>query len=187
MRHPTSGQRSQTAGNDRELALVTHWSDFRVEILRELTSELCASLKYRGAEAITGVSKEGLRKFVEGKSRPNRSTRQKLGELFLKLYPGGVMWKKAVDGDWELRQHLSELLPPNEEAARAELAKIFELARRFPDEVPGSVDAVQEWVDLQVRGEYWGKRYVEGFSTRKQRRKPAPGSEPDDGGGASEG
>jgi len=165
------GQSSHTAGNDREFDLARHWSNVRVETLREFASELCAALTYRGAAAATGLSKEALRRFVEGETHPNRSTRQTLGELFLKLYPGGSMWKTSKDGAWQLRVHLYELLSPGEQAARDELAKIFELARRFPDEVPESVDRVHEWVDLQVQGEYWGRRHLDSFGVRKRRRK----------------
>jgi hypothetical protein len=170
MRDPNDGQSSQDAGNDRKSDLARHWSDVRIETLREFTSELCAALTYRGAAAVTGLSKEGLRRFVEGESHPNRSTRQTLGELFLKLYPGGSMWKTSKDGAWQLRVHLYELLSPGEQAARDELEKIFELAKRFPDEVPASVDQVHEWVDLQVQGEYWGQRYLDSFGARKRQR-----------------
>jgi len=37
--------------------------------------------------------------------------------------------------------------------------------------VPASVDQVHEWVDLQVQGEYWGRRYLDSFGVRKRRRK----------------
>jgi hypothetical protein len=163
------GQTGQRAGDDRELD--RHWSSIRLETLREFASGLCAALTYRGAQAATGLSKEALRKFVEGQSSPNRSTRQTLGELFLKTHPGGSMWKTSKDGAWQLRVQLIELLPPGEEAARDALARIFELAKRFPEEVPPSADQVHEWMDLQVQGEYWGRRYLDSFGVRKRRRK----------------
>jgi len=171
MREPNGGQIRQTAGNDRELDLARHWLDVRLETLRRFAAELCAALTYRGAAAATGLSKEGLRRFVEEGSHPHRSTRQTLGEMFLKLNPGGTMWKTSQDGAWQLRVQLIELLPPGEQTARDELARIFDLAKRFPDEVPASVDQVHEWVDLQVQGEYWGRRYLDSFGVRKRRRK----------------
>jgi hypothetical protein len=171
MRDPNDGQSSQNTGNDRKSDLARHWSDVRIETLREFTSELCAELTYRGAATATGLSKEGLRRFVEGESHPNRSTRQTLGEMFLKLHPGGSMWKTSKDGAWQLRVQLIELLPAGEQAARDELARIFELAKRSPDEAPASVDQVHEWMDLQVQGEYWGRRYLDSFGVRKRRRK----------------
>ena len=182
MRSQNGGQIRQAAGDDRKSDLVRHWSDVRVDTLREFTSELCAALTYRGAAAVTGISKEGLRRFVEGESQPNRSTRQTLGEMFLTLHPGGTMWKTSKDGAWQLRVQLIELLPPGEQAARDELTRIFELAKRFPDEVPASADQVHEWVDLQVQGEYWGRRYLNSLGTRKRQRKgeakrPRPGRE----------
>ena len=182
MRSQNSGQISQTAGDDRESALARHWSNVKIGPLRRFASDLCARLTYRGAAGVTGVSKEGLRKLVEGEGRPNLSTRQALGELFLKLHPSGVMATKQTDGEWQLREQLIELLPAGEKEARAELAKIFELAKRFPDEVPPCADPVHEWMDLQVRGEYWGQRYVYGFAKRERQRKgeakrPRPGRE----------
>jgi len=171
MKHLGGGQSSHNSGDDRESEFVRHWSAVRIETLREFASELCNALTLRGAAAATGLSKEGLRKLVEGESHPNRSTRQTLGEMFLKLYPGGTMWKNSQDGKWQLRVQLIELLSPGEEAARTELAKIFELAKRFPGEAPASVDAVHEWLDLQVQGEYWGRRYLDSFGKRKRQPK----------------
>ncbi|HVG44921.1 MAG TPA: hypothetical protein VM890_09325, partial [Longimicrobium sp.] len=47
-------------------------------------------------------------------------------------------------------------------------------------EVPAFVDQVREWMDLQVRGEYWGRRHVYGSAKRERQRKgeakrPRPG------------
>jgi hypothetical protein len=171
MRSQNDGQTSQTSGDDRESEFAGRWVSLRIRTLREFASELCAALTYRGAAAFTGLSKEGLRRLVEGKSYPNHSTRQTLGELFLKLHPGGTMWKTSKDGAWQLRVQLVELLPPGEQIARDELARIFELAKRFPGEVPASVDQVREWMDLQVQGEYWGRRHVYGSAKRERQRK----------------
>jgi hypothetical protein len=170
MRNQNDGQSSQIAGDDREPALAKHWLNIQIDLLRRFTSDLCARWTYRGAAEVTGVSKEGLRKFVDGETRPNLATRQALGELFLKLYPSGVMETKT-DGEWQLRKQLIELLPEGEREARAELARIFELAKRFPDEVPPCAEAVLDWMDLQVRGEYWGVRYVYGSAARERQRK----------------
>ena len=170
MRSLNDGQSSQTAGDDRESVLAGRWASIRIDTLREFASELCAALTYRGAAAFTGLSKEGLRRLVEGKGHPNHSTRQTLGELFLKLNPGGSMWKTSKDGAWQLRVQLIELLPPGEQTARDELARIVALAKRFPDEVPAFVDQVHEWMDLQVQGEYWGRRHVFGSAKRVRRR-----------------
>jgi hypothetical protein len=171
MREPNGGQIRQTAGDDRESALAGHWSDVKIGPLRRFASDLCAKLTFRGAAGATGVSKEGLRKFVERETRPNLATRQALGELFLKLHPSGAMATKQTDGEWQLREQLIELLPAGEKEARAELARLFELAKRFPDEVPPCVDRVHEWMDLQVRGEYWGRRHVYGIARRERQRK----------------
>jgi len=171
MREPNGGQSSQAAGNDRESALAGHWSDVKIGLLRQFASDLCAKLTLRGAAGATGVSKEGLRKLVERETRPNLATRQALGELFLNLHPSGAMATKQTDGEWQLREQLIELLPAGEREARTELATVFELAKRFPDEVPPWIDRVHEWMDLQVQGEYWGRRHVYGFARRERRRK----------------
>jgi hypothetical protein len=78
---------------------------------------------------------------------------------------------KPINGEWQLRKQLIELLAPGEDAARAELAKIFELAKRFPDEVPPTIDNVHEWMDLQILGEYWALRWLDSFGMRRRRPK----------------
>ena len=171
MRSQHDGQIRHTAGDDRESEFARRWLSLRIDVLREFASELCAAQSYRGAEALTGISKEALRRLVAGEVRPNHATRKALGELFLKLNPGGSMWKTSKDGAWQLRVQLIELLPPGEQRARDDLAKIFELAKRFPDEVPAFVDQVHEWLDLQVQGEYWGRRHVFGSAKRERQRK----------------
>lgn len=168
MTHSTGGQSSQSAGDDREPTVAQHWSAIPVDVLRTFVSELCARITYRAAAARTGVSKTALQKIVNGETQPNHSTRQRLGALFQELYADGSMWKRTLDGEWEIRVRLIELLPAGEETARAELAKIFELAKRHPDEVPASVDQVHEWVDLQVRGEYNAERSLDAIGRRKR-------------------
>ncbi|HKP75056.1 MAG TPA: hypothetical protein VJT67_05900 [Longimicrobiaceae bacterium] len=172
MRSHIGGQSRQTAGDDRDPELAKHWRSLRIDTLRAFAAELCAQHTYRGAAALTGLSKEGLRRFVEGDTSPNPKTRQALGEVFFNLYPSGVMeTTRPFHGEWQLRRQLIELLPRGEEAAREELEKIFELARRFPDEVPESADLVWEWMDLQIRGEYWAERWVDSFGFRRKRRR----------------
>ena len=171
MRSPRGGQTRQSAGDDRDVTVVRRWATIDGDVLREFALELCARLTYRGAQAATGISKAALQKIVEGVSQPNHTTRQRLGELLLALYPHGAMWKKSKNGEWEMRVHLFELLPPGEDEARAELAKIFELARRFPGEVPASAGRVHEWMDLQIRGEYWGQRHLDSFGARRRSRR----------------
>lgn len=172
MRSHGGGQSRQTAGDDRDRELARHWRSLRIEVLRAFATEMCAQHTYRGVAAITGLSKEAIRRFVEGETYPNNRTRQALGEIYFKLHPSGVMeTMKPIDGDWQLRKQLIELLVPGEEAARAELAKIFELAKRFPDEVPPTIDNVHEWMDLQVQGEYWAHRWLDSFGFRRKRRR----------------
>ena len=168
MREPNSGNKSHTAGEDRDTSSSLHWWDVSAETLWEFTTQLCARMGYRKAAEVTGVSKAGLQKYVEGLSKPNRTTRQLLGELFLERYPSGVMRKRDVDGEWQLRPRLIELLPQSEMQARREMAKLFELARRFPDEAPDFIDQVERWVDLQIQGEWWAERKHSSFAVRQR-------------------
>jgi transcriptional regulator with XRE-family HTH domain len=158
MREPIRGQRSHNAGDDRTASSALHWRDVAAGTVWAFTVDLCARHGYRKAAEKTGVSKAALQKYVQGLTRPNLSTRQLLGEYFLQSFPGGMMQKKDINGDWDVRPRLIELLPGSEMRARREMKKLFDLARRFPDEVPGFVDQVETWIDLQIRGEWWAER-----------------------------
>lgn len=70
------------------------------------------------------------------------------------------------------RKRLIDLLPPGEDEARAALERLFDLARRFPDELPESAPKLLEWLELQVEGEYG----------TLERDAPPRGKEPDGGG-----
>ena len=122
------------------------------------------------------MAKDTVRKFVNGISQPTFSTRRKLGELFLELYPGGTMTQPLVDGEkkWKLRPRLIELLPRGEGNARAAVSLIFQVARLFPREVPRNIAEIEEWMDLQVRGEYWAERHYGEIA----RQANAPGRAP---------
>jgi hypothetical protein len=161
MNRRTGGQSSHTAGNDRDATLAPGWRYIPEELLREGIIELVARLKVRGVATMAGMAKDTVWKFINGVSQPNYATRKRLGELFLDFFPGGVMSKPAEEGEkrWKLRPRLIELLPKGEANARAAVSIIFQVARAFPDEVPRNIAQIEEWMDLQVRGEYWAEKH----------------------------
>jgi hypothetical protein len=105
------------------------------------------------------LAPETVRKFINRTGVPNHATRRRFAELYLELNAEGVVAEQDDSKRWKARRRLIELLARGEDPAREELARVFELAKRFPDEVPASVDELHEWMDLQVRGEYWAEDY----------------------------
>ena len=161
MNRSTGGQSSHTRGNDREGKLARAWHHVPTALLRQFTADLIAEHRIRGVAEMARLSKETIRKFAGGFGEPSYATRRALGELFLDLYPGGVMAEPIASEEkrWKVRPRLIELLPEGEPAARAVVALVFRLAGRFPEQLPENLADVEEWVDLQVRGEYWAARH----------------------------
>jgi hypothetical protein len=52
---------------------------------------------------------------------------------------------------------LSDVLPEGHARARAEIEKLMELAKRFPDEVPASADLLRGWLEKMIDAEYKGE------------------------------
>jgi hypothetical protein len=102
------------------------------------------------------LSPETVRKFIHRIGDPNLTTRLRLAELYLDFNAGGVV---VPEHTWKARPRLMELLPPGKREARETVAKLIELAKRFPDEAPENVDEILDWLDLQVCGEYWAEEY----------------------------
>ena len=161
MKSQNRGQSSQTPGDDREGKLATAWKYIPVEQLREGTIELVARFKLRGVAKMAEMAKDTIGKFVKGISQPNFSTRKKLGEVLLDYYGGGVMPEPSEEGEkeWKLRPRLIDLLPKGEGNARAAISLLFQFARAFPDEAPKNLAEIENWFDLQVRGEYAAERH----------------------------
>lgn len=122
--------------------------------------DLCTHRRtLREVAAMVDLAPETVRKFVLRKVKPTLKTRRRFAELYLEMHAEGVVMEPNEAKPWKARPRLIELLSRGEGPARAELAKLFELAQRFPDEVPLSIERVHEWMDLQVRGEYWAEDY----------------------------
>ncbi|HEX2091368.1 MAG TPA: hypothetical protein VHG28_03160 [Longimicrobiaceae bacterium] len=134
----------------------------------------------RDAETITGVTHEAIRKFIEGETeRPHpRSLR-----AFTVLYwrERGLVFLAEAGGSeppvfWA--SELRALFPGGREQAVADVRKVFELAERFPDEIPGTAAAMSRWWMRLIEAEYRNELPY----PRPHRR--GPGGERGEGGGA---
>lgn len=122
--------------------------------------DLCTRHSLRDVARLVKLAPETVRKFINRIGEPNLATRRRFAELYLeKIAEADVVLVLDDRKQWKMRPRLIELLASGEGPAREELARVFELAKRFPDEVPPSIDRLLEWMDLQVRGEYWAEDY----------------------------
>ncbi|MEW5928361.1 MAG: hypothetical protein AB1941_12915 [Gemmatimonadota bacterium] len=124
--------------------------------LRAFMKEYVQRTSLRHAEAATGVGHEAIRKFVEGETeRPHgRSIRafatqywRERGLVFF-AEPGGT------EGPVFLASELRAIFPGGKAQALADVRRLFELAERFPDEVPGTSPAMQLWWSRLIEAEY---------------------------------
>ena len=134
-------------------------------------ADLCDRHTFRAVAARVGVSPETVRKYVAGIGKPFLSTRKRMAELYLEHHPAGHAAERRPDGTRRVHPPLKRVLPRGEAAARADLRALFELARRFPGEVPESAGALEEWLETQLAAEY----AVEP-RPRRPRRKRSPES-----------
>lgn len=176
MTEENSGQSGREPGDDREVKLARNWDEIPARKLGKLLSGFCTSrrISFGAVAERTGLAKETVRKVAQRMSVPHDSTREVLGNMLLEAYPGGITVEGGVveqpkdEKEWKLRERLIELLPKGEEAARHEIARLFELARRS-SEAPEWLEKVEHWLDLQVRGEYWNEREWEPLRRREAR------------------
>lgn len=154
MSDQTSSQSGHDTGDDRDVSHARSWWEVELEVLWRFTSELCAVHTYRGASELTGLAKETLRTYVERTTRPSRATRKLLGEFYLQYAPGGATASRE-EHEWRLRPRMMDILPPGEHEALAALARFCDRTRWYlADELPPWFDHFEEWIDLQIRGEY---------------------------------
>jgi hypothetical protein len=122
---------------------------------------------------MVGLAPETVRKYVEGIGTPFRATRKRLAELFLEHHVGGYMAQKPLDGSWLFQQKpLRKILPPGAENARAEVEKLFALARSSPDGLPEWADGVKTWLEEQLAREYAALDLGGAAPQRQRRRSP---------------
>jgi hypothetical protein len=133
-----------------------------VEVLRAWALDQPASYReiVAGVEAVTGVglAPETIRKFARGIGQPERSTIRALALFYLQKHPWGYVAEKGTPyGTPKPLPLLSEMLPEGHAEARAEIEKLVELAKRFPDEVPASADRLRAWLETMLAAEYTGE------------------------------
>lgn len=164
MRNPTNGQ-SGHLGPPGEFEYSRRWQDVPVdEVLRPWVFDQAERTSYRklcaAVNAATGADlvPETVRKFALHRGEPGRTTTRAFAEYYLSRYPRGyVAEKRPPYGTPEPLPPLSDLLPGGHEAARAELEKLVELAKRFPEEVPESTDRLLQWLEKMLAAEYMGE------------------------------
>jgi hypothetical protein len=127
----------------------------RDEAERTSLRKVCAAVK-----AASGIelSPETIRKFVRQVGDPDTSTRRGVAEYYLLRHPRGyVAEKRPPYGTPHPLPPLSDVLPEGLDAARAELERLAELARRSPGEVPASTERLLEWLERMLEAEYTGE------------------------------
>ena len=101
---------------------------------------------------------ETIRKFGISIGQPDRSTIRPLALYYLAKNPWGYVAEKGSPyGTPKPLPPLSEMLPKGHAEARAEVEKLVELAKRFPDEVPASADRLRAWLQKMIDAEYTGE------------------------------
>ncbi len=158
MNTPNNGQSGQSGAYERS----RRWQDIPVEVLRAWARD--HPLSYRemvaGVAAVTGVdlAPETIRKFARGIGQPERSTIRALALFYLQKHPWGYVAEKGTPyGTPKPLPLLSEMLPEGHAEARAEIEKLVELAKRFPDEVPASAERLRGWLQKMIDAEYTGE------------------------------
>lgn len=159
MKTPNGGQSSHTPGDDRKTESPRRWHDVRSGLVWEFAVDLCTRRNLREVARMVKLSPETVRKFVNRIGVANLATRRRFAELYLEFNAEGVMAEEVTLKPWKARPRLIELLPPGKLKAREAIVRLFELAQRFPDEAPGRLDELHDWMDLQVCGEYWAEGY----------------------------
>jgi hypothetical protein len=140
------------------------------EVLRDFMGEQARLHGYRPLADRLGTGHETLRKFVTGlTAQPHPRQRERMGAEFLALHPSGYVREATVDGKPRALGPLKMLLPPEREEAEEVLDRIFALAERHPDELPGEAAAVRAWMRRVLNAEFDADtRYPPG------RRPPGP-------------
>lgn len=125
------------------------------EVLRDFMREQARLHGYRALADRLGMGHETLRKFVTGRTaQPHPRQRELMGAEFLQVHPSGYVREKTVDGRPRPLGPLKLLLPPDRDEALEVLDRIFDLAERHPDELPGQAAAVRAWMRRVLDAEF---------------------------------
>jgi hypothetical protein len=172
MKTPTGGHSGRTPGDDRS-ELPKRWLDVPPDVLWQYAIDMVTQHTLRGVARKTGLGVETVRKFILRTVEPNLSTRRRFAEMFLNMHAEGVIMGEDEEvRKWRVRPRLLTLLPEGRFEARAALVKLFEVAKRFPDEVPLRLDELHDWMDLQVRAEYNAQEYFDAVGRGEREHDP---------------
>lgn len=139
------------------------WQDVPPEVLRAWLKDQGDRLKWRGvASAVESALGEKLvhetiRKFAHSRGEPSRTTRRILAQYYLARHPRGYVAEKRPEYGPRPVPPLSEALPEGLDAARADVEKLIDLAKRFPNEVPASAERLRAWLETMLAAEYTGE------------------------------
>ncbi len=161
MNTQNNGQSGQ-AGEPVRYERSQRWQDIPLDVLRAwyLDQRSLRTIVAAVAE-LTGEKKlapETIRNFASNKVKPDRATVRMLALYYLAKHPWGYVAEKGIPyGTPKPLPPLSEMLPKGHDEARAEIEKLIELAKRFPDEVPASADLLRGWLEKMLDAEYTGE------------------------------
>ena len=138
------------------------WQDIPLDVLRAWYREQSPRRATTAAVAeLTGEKKfspQTITNLVIGRGQPNYKTRKQLALYYLAKNPWGYVAEKGTPyGTPKPLPPLSKALSEGHAEARAEIEKLVELAKRFPDEVPASVDQLRSWLETMLDAEYTGE------------------------------
>src|SRR5689334_24637500 len=126
MKAPSSGQSSRQPGNDRIVA-PRRWHDVPSDAAWQFAMDLCTRHSLRDAARLVKLAPETVRKFINRIGEPNLATRRRFAELYLEMIAEADVVLILDDRkQWKSRPRLIELLASGEDAAREELARVFE-------------------------------------------------------------
>lgn len=147
------------------------WEDIPLPVLREFVARLAAKFKYAGVGRMLGLSKETVRRFELGLGDAERSTVRKIALHYLEQHPAGyVAERKLPDEEREPVPQLKMVLPEGEEAARAYVRRMIELAESRPDLFPDPPGQLRWWLETVLAAEYAAEAKYE-LQKRQRRRK----------------
>lgn len=136
-------------------------------------SEMVDRHGLRAVGDMIGRGHEQVRKFIRRDTvDPQARTRKAMADLFLSYHGTAGVAERPVAR--LTPRELRSVLSPGLTSASAEVRRIFELARRFPDEVPGTASSLEHLLLAQLREEYSEGSVVYGASRPKRGRKPKP-------------
>jgi hypothetical protein len=125
--------------------------------------ELAREHTYAGIEKRWGPKREAVRKFVENKTAmPHKRSRRRYGEIFLEFHPAGYVLERRSKEEPAAMRPLKAVLPSGEARAEAVIEKLYELAKRHPDEYPEEAEQMKRWLKTLLKAEYSVERRYRG-------------------------